>query len=312
MNSRIQQLDFLKCICILLMVMFHLVFIGEKFPYAKQVVYTFHMPVFLLLSGYLVHTQRPARRFFRSQFWIFVPYLSLELPYVILSGMMGVRGGDTDLSVQNLLYRVFVNPLGPYWYLHTLLICNISLWCVQNFLQRLEWFPRLCVFALLLVVLVFGLGIVADNVLYYFFGVVMGMVGLNFMQVFHSSFISLLLGALLCSFPANLHYASLGGLAITYFAINFMLWVYDHCGSLCLRPALFLGRNTLTILLFSPIFTMLVKPLVPILSFDPTGLLFLVIATSIAVLGSLSIAWVMDRLKLSRWFCGRPTLLDRG
>ena len=35
--------------------------------------------------------------------------------------------------------------------------------------------------------------------------------------------------------------------------------------------------------LFSPIFTLLVKPLVPLLAFDPTGMLFLIIAVSLAV-----------------------------
>ena len=309
MNNRIQQLDFLKGVCILLMVIFHLVFIGEKYPYAKDIVYTFHMPVFLLISGYLVHAQRSAARFFKSQLWIFIPYIIMELPYLILSGMMGVRGGETDLSVPHLIYRLFLDPLGPYWYLHTLLVCNISLWCVQKGLQRIGWLPRLFVFALVLAVLVYGTGIVADIVLYYFFGVVIAQAGLNFLQVFHPSPLSLLLGALLCCYPLNLHYLAPGGIAITYFAINTLLWVYDHLKEKSSRPLLFIGRNTLSIFLFSPIFTMAVKVLVPILSFDPTGMIFLLLATSIAVMGSLSIAWGMDKMKLSRWFCGCPTLL---
>ena len=309
MSGRIQQLDFLKCVCIVLMVMFHLVFIGDKFPYAKLVVYTFHMPVFLLLSGFLVHTQRPARSFFRSQWWIFVPYLVMELPYVVLSGVLGVRGGDAELSAPLLFCRVFADPLGPYWYLHTLLICNISLWGVQRLFQRQGWLFRLFAYAVVLAGLVYGAGIVADNVIYYFLGVVMAQAGVGFFKVFHPSFLSLFLGGLLCCFPGNLYYATPGGMLITYFAINFMLWAYDRLSPKILAPALFLGRNTLVILLFSPIFTMLAKSLVPVLSFDPTGMLFLTIATSFSVFGSLGVAWVMDRLKLSRWFCGRPKLL---
>ena len=309
MSSRIQQLDFLKCVCIVLMVMFHLVFIGDKFPYAKSVVYTFHMPVFLLLSGFLVHTQRPARQFFRSQWWIFVPYLIMELPYVVLSGFLGVRGADAELSVPLLLYRVFADPLGPYWYLHTLLICNITLWGVQWLFQRQGWLLRLFVYAVVLVLLVYGTGLVAQNVLYYFLGVVIAQAGVGFFSIFHPSFLSLLLGVLLCCFPGNLHYATPGGMLITYFAINFMLWVYNHCTTKILVPILYIGRNTLVVLLFSPIFTMLVKPLVPVLSFDPTGLIFLTVATSFSVLGSFAVAWVMDRLRLSRWFCGRREIL---
>ena len=53
MNSRVKELDFLKCIFIILMIIFHLVYIGDSYPYAKQVVYTFHMSAFLVISGYL-------------------------------------------------------------------------------------------------------------------------------------------------------------------------------------------------------------------------------------------------------------------
>ena len=53
MPARISEIDYLRCVLILLMVAFHLVYIGDSYPYAKQVVYTFHMPGFLLISGYL-------------------------------------------------------------------------------------------------------------------------------------------------------------------------------------------------------------------------------------------------------------------
>lgn len=311
MSDRIRQLDFLKCICILLMVMFHLVYIADKFPYAKSIVYTFHMPVFLLISGYLVHAQRPAKRFFTAQWWIFLPYVALELPYVILSGKLGIREADTDLTLQNLAYRIFIHPLGPYWYLHTLIICNISLWIVQKSLRRFNELIRLAVFGIVLGGLVYGTGIIGSKVFYYFIGVAMAQAGVNFMRVFRPSFLSLLIAGLLCCYPANLQYNAPGGVLINYLVISFMLWLYDRCNEKVLRPVLFIGRNTLPVLLFSPVFTMAVKPLVPILSFDPTGMIFLITATSIAVGGSLAIAWTMDRMKVSRWFCGRPTLLYR-
>ena len=309
MSQRIQQLDFLKFVCIVLMVIFHLVYIGQKFPYAKDVVYTFHMPVFLLISGYLAHPHRPALQFLRSQWWIFVPYLALELPYILLSGILGVRGGETDLSISNLTYRVLFNPLGPYWYLHTLIICNLSLWGVEKMFQRQGKAVRLLAFALLLLLLVYGLDWVKNNVFYYYIGVFITQYGLNFLKVFRPSLLALPAGVLLCCFPNNLHYDSLGGVAITYLAISFSLWIYSLCTVRNLRYPLFVGRNTLSILLFSPIFTMAVKPLVPILSFDPTGMIFLITSTTIAIGGSLVIAWLMDQTKLSCWFCGRPTLL---
>ena len=53
MESRVKEIDYLKCIFITLMIIFHLVYIGDKYPYAKQIVYTFHMSAFLIISGYL-------------------------------------------------------------------------------------------------------------------------------------------------------------------------------------------------------------------------------------------------------------------
>ena len=50
MRRRIDGIDFIKAIMILLMIAFHLVFIGDTYPYAKQIVYTFHMPAFLVIS----------------------------------------------------------------------------------------------------------------------------------------------------------------------------------------------------------------------------------------------------------------------
>lgn len=59
----IPQLDYLKGIFIILMILFHLVYIGDNYPYMKQVVYTFHMPVFLILSG-VCHRQEKAGKSF--------------------------------------------------------------------------------------------------------------------------------------------------------------------------------------------------------------------------------------------------------
>ena len=60
MKNRVKEIDYLKCVFIVLMVIFHLVYVGDKYPYAKQVVYTFHMPVFLLISGYLANMDKGA------------------------------------------------------------------------------------------------------------------------------------------------------------------------------------------------------------------------------------------------------------
>ena len=72
--------------------------------------------------------------------------------------------------------------------------------------------------------------------------------------------------------------------------------------------AAYIGSNTLPILLFSPIFTVLVKPLVGVFSFDASGVLFALVAVPLCISGSFAIAWLMDKCGASRWFSGRPLL----
>lgn len=59
MRQRIDELDFLKGVLIILMISFHLVYFSELHPYVKQVVYTFHMPGFLMMSGFLMNVSKP-------------------------------------------------------------------------------------------------------------------------------------------------------------------------------------------------------------------------------------------------------------
>ena len=88
MVSRIKEIDYLKCIFIVLMIIFHLVYIADKYPYAKNVVYTFHMSAFLILSGYLANTDKPVKPFLKGMLWIFIPYAIMETGYTVMSAVV--------------------------------------------------------------------------------------------------------------------------------------------------------------------------------------------------------------------------------
>ena len=66
MKRRIEEIDFLKCTFILLLILFHLVYIDDKYPYAKHLVYTFHVHAFLIISAFMLILEQPARSFLRS------------------------------------------------------------------------------------------------------------------------------------------------------------------------------------------------------------------------------------------------------
>ena len=68
-----EELDFLKFVFITLMIAFHLTYIGDTYPVAKKLVYTFHMPGFLLVSGYLFNVNKSWAALGKTMLWIFIP-----------------------------------------------------------------------------------------------------------------------------------------------------------------------------------------------------------------------------------------------
>ena len=114
MKKYILQLDYLKSIFIILMILFHLVYIGDTYPYLKKVVYTFHMPIFLVLSGYLSRTDKSIKQFIVNFWWLFLPYSIMEFGYVLVASIIPVREQIGDLSIVNIIRTILIEPVGPY------------------------------------------------------------------------------------------------------------------------------------------------------------------------------------------------------
>ena len=92
---------------------------------------------------------------------------------------------------------------------------------------------------------------------------------------------------------------------ITGLVISPSLYIYKHLPHTVKQASLFIGKNTLPILLFSPVFTALSKLFLPFFSFDPTGICFLCTATVITLYGSIFIAFCLDKARLSPFFFGK-------
>ena len=308
---RIDQLDYLKCIFITLMVIFHLVYIGDKYPYAKQVVYTFHMPAFLVLSGYLLNVRKEVRPFLRNMGWIFIPYAVMEAAYVLGASLLPVREHIGHLTFPLLMEKVLLSPIGPYWYLHTLVLCSLLYYAVHRLGTRLHLLPFIVVLGVVLAGVSYGLHLCSPaNAFYFLVGAAVRRSGRSFLDCFPPLVWAIVPAVVLCCFPGNLNRFTPGGMVITYCVICFLLWTYQRLPQRILSSFLMIGRNTLPILLFSPLFTILSKSFLPFLAFDPTGMLFLCLATAFTLAGSLGIAWVMDRCRVSRWFCGKEKMLQ--
>jgi len=310
MEHRIKELDYLKSILILLMVAFHLVYIGDKYPYIKQIVYTFHIPAFLIISGYLTNVQKDIRSFMRKLLWIFIPYLCLETGYVLMSHILPVRENVPEISSSILLHKIFIKPLGPYWYLHTLIICSLLYYLTFRY-TRMKTISQVILLGLgLFAVSYWGGIIVLANAIYFLAGVIIRQSKLPFIRIFQPSLLALVPMILLCCFPDNLNRGVLAGITITYLAIIISLYAHSYLSQGIRQYSYFIGRNTLVIFLFSPLFTILCKMFLPFLFFEPTGILFMIISVAITVSGCIVIAWSMDKLHFSRFFFGQDAILN--
>lgn len=310
MEHRIKELDYLKSILILLMVAFHLVYIGDKYPYIKQIVYTFHMPAFLIISGYLTNVQKDIRSFMRKLLWIFIPYLCLETGYVLMSHILPVRENVPEISSSILLHKIFIKPLGPYWYLHTLIICSLLYYLTFRY-TRMKTISQAILLGLgLFAVSYWGGIIVLANAIYFLAGVIIRQSKLPFIRIFQPSLLALVPMILLCCFPDNLNRGTLAGITITYLAIIISLYAHSYLSKGIRQCSYFIGRNTLVIFLFSPLFTILCKMFLSFLFFEPTGILFMIISVAITVSGCIVIAWSMDKLHFSRFFFGQDAILN--
>ena len=314
MSKRIGELDFLKCVFIVLMVAFHLIYIGDKYPYAKLLVYTFHIPAFLLISGYLVNLEKSHRAFLRTLWWIFVPYAVMESGYIVMSSVLPVRDGIDRLDVAIWCNKLFLHPLGPYWYLHTLMVGSLGgylVYCLRKWVS--EPYPLLLALAAVFGTLSVLFDLAAPSSLLYFgIGMALRICRICFTDFFRPSWWALPFLVVLAMHPEHLDRFTLPGMAITYLAISLLLAVYASSGMRIRRFCLFIGRNTFVILVFSPIFTLISRWMVPWFRFDPSGLVFLTVAVTFVLTGSIGIARLMDRCQVSRYFWGKERMLQGG
>lgn len=228
MESRVKEIDYLKCIFITLMIIFHLVYIGDKYPYAKQIVYTFHMSAFLIISGYLANNRKDARSFLRKFLWIFIPYACMEAAYTVMSHFLPVRESVDAITPTVLLDKIFLHPMGPYWYLHTLILCSLIYYITFRYV-RLSVVSRLVVTGVCLFALSHWGGLMNfSNALYFLIGMTVSQSGLRFTQVFRATTFAIVPFVILCCFPANLDRGTLAGVAITWLSISLLLAAYGY------------------------------------------------------------------------------------
>lgn len=304
-RRRIDEFDYLKCVMIVLMIVFHLAYFGDMYPVAKKFVYTFHMPAFLLLSGYLANTSKSLTGIGRSLLWLVVPYAVMEAGYTVMASLLPIREHIAELTLPVFSDKLLLHPIGPYWFIHTLVLLEALCYAIMRFVKPAAEAVLIFVFVCWLLSLP-GVGLIAfSNALYFIAGAALRRGGADLLSVFASSSpLTAVPLALLCLDSGNFDRAIPAGAAITWLVISLLLYLYRYIRPGC-RVLLYIGRHTLVILLFSPIFTLLAKALVPLFAFDPTALSFMVVAVAFVLVGCFALARLLDIIGISRWLMGK-------
>lgn len=121
-KNRIIELDFFKGIAILLVVLGHSVSRGVADHYLDPVmlwIYSFHMPLFFFISGYLIsYTSYKKRNFGNS---VLKKVLTLLLPYLVWT--YGVSLIE-DRKIPNIEV-VFLSTDSHYWFVYLLFLFSL-------------------------------------------------------------------------------------------------------------------------------------------------------------------------------------------
>ena len=300
LDKRIHDYDFVKGILITLMVIFHLTLTSQSFLIVKEWVYVFHMSGFLVLSGYFFNDD--SSKFLKTFTAILWPYLLFNTLYMVALSIMQnylPTNNRVEPGLLSILSYVAFKPSGTYWYLHTMALCMLGTFAASRL--RCSLFNKIIIAStLLFVVSLFVEGFSFIHVIYFMIGYVIRKSGNDMRRIIYPSLLSLIPIALITMYSSDLARTSLSGIALTLAMLSLLLALYNYLRLPLLRnTCVWVGRNSIAIVLFSPIFTIATKLFAPIFAFDTTQILWSVVSTIFVIASTLLCARICDKIKLS-------------
>lgn len=319
MKQRNTDIDWIRAILIILMILIHIVSFGNAYPQLKAGILSFMMPTFLIITGYLVNIEKSPKEMGRYLMCLALPYVIMVTGFSVLSYFMPVRDGITELSLSQICEKIFVTSIGPYWFIQTMIICGIlyyvsfkgAIWgTLRQGKTTMSTTTSLFIFATLLLLLSKTPALSPSAATYYFIGAVLRQCHIGFDRIFRPSPVALLLWINLLGLEEWYDWGTLAIVFSCWCCISSLMWI--HClinhlqDNACVRKTeatlLYMGRNTLPIYLFHPIFTMAAKFYHPLFSWDRSEIIFALVTIFIAIAGSIGIAKMMEKTRLAYLF----------
>lgn len=319
MKQRNTDIDWIRAILIILMILIHIVSFGNAYPQLKAGILSFMMPTFLIITGYLVNIEKSSKEMGRYPMCLALPYVIMVTGFSVLSYFMPVRDGITELSLSQICEKIFVTSIGPYWFIQTMIICGIlyyvsfkgAIWgTLRQGKTTMSTTTSLFIFATLLLLQSKTPALSPSAATYYFIGAVLRQCHIGFDRIFRPSPVALLLWLLLLGMEEWYDWGTLAIVFSCWCCISSPMWIHSLINHLqdnaCVRKTeatlLYIGRNTLPIYLFHPIFTMAAKFYHPLFSWDRSEIIFALVTIFIAIAGSIGIAKMMEKTRLAYLF----------
>jgi fucose 4-O-acetylase-like acetyltransferase len=318
MKTRQAIPDWIKGLAIVLMVYGHTSHIGSLAALQRQIVdaiYTFHMPIFLILSGFFFRTNNEAYetggKLVRRLLLPYLIFVSLYLFGLVLIKKTGIpTSNPAPDSPIDFLQTVFFRPIGAYWFIHSLIVIQLCFLAakIMTLWNDLEE-QMFLVVSISLVAIVCVFGLLAPRTALYF---LLGMALARISGVLPSSLgIGLILiGILFAVGKEELHDTS----AIQVAWVLSILAFLGGIGKIMEFTLIFstfswFGRNSLIVLVLHAMFIVLLKPFSGLLlTLDSTGLAYSSSVATIAILGSLFTAFLFDKARVSIYLFGVRTM----
>lgn len=319
MKQRNTDIDWIRAILIILMILIHIVSFGNAYPHLKAGILSFMMPTFLIITGYLVNIEKSPKEMGRYLMCLALPYVIMVTGFSVLSYFMPVRDGITELSLSQICEKIFVTSIGPYWFIQTMIICGILYYVsfkgetwgsLRQGKTTMSTTTSLFIFATLLLLLSKTPALSPSAATYYFIGAVLRQCHIGFDRIFRPSPVALLLWINLLGLEEWYDWGTLAIVFSCWCCISSLMWIHSLINRLqdnaCVRKTedtlLYIGRNTLPIYLFHPIFTMAAKFYHPLFSWDRSEICFALVTIFIAIAGSIGIAKMMEKTHLAYLF----------
>lgn len=300
------EINIVRCLLIFLVILIHCTPFRDSYPNAQNAILAFVVPLFLFITGYLFNVRKTWKEFAHYLYGLLMMYAIFEMAYIVLSYFFPVRDGVTELTVTVILDRLVLHPIGPYWYLHTMIICS----CIYYLSHRLSCYLDTDIaisssifFGVILSYYTPLLGVLSP--LAYFMGVIARNRFKHLLCMFSGSFMAIPIAVvtLLYGICNNHAYA----VQLSYFSIllgicttTSLVWCSQRIPHKARHIIGYIGGNTLPIYLFHPLFTLLSKRLLHSLIENGHIIAYCIVVIVLATIGSLTIGYMIDKTGISK------------